>query len=174
MNPTKFGSPHLDTPNSRYDFCKFATKSMKTNKENHSKIRNILHTPGLYTHCGWQQGPTVNVTPCDRHIEQGHGLTGDKLIDGVVTGILFPTLLRIDWYPWLARWITEATSPATMAARRRCSAAGSSSPMTIRSGKCATVSGGPCRALGLGLGHDRAAVCSGRAHGGTAAHSARR
>ena len=37
MNPAKFGSPHLDTPNSRYDFCKFATKSVKTNKENHSK-----------------------------------------------------------------------------------------------------------------------------------------
>ena len=33
MNPTKFGSPHLDTPNSRYDFCKFATKFGKTNKE---------------------------------------------------------------------------------------------------------------------------------------------
>ena len=33
MNPVKFVSPHLDTPNSRYDFCKFATKSRKTNKE---------------------------------------------------------------------------------------------------------------------------------------------
>ena len=29
MNPTKFGSPHLDTPSSRYNFCKLATKSMK-------------------------------------------------------------------------------------------------------------------------------------------------
>ena len=33
MNVAKFGSPHLDTPNSRYDFCKFATKYGKTNKE---------------------------------------------------------------------------------------------------------------------------------------------
>ena len=29
MNLTKFGSPHLDTPNSRYEFLKFVTKSMK-------------------------------------------------------------------------------------------------------------------------------------------------
>ena len=42
MNLTKFSSPHLDTPNSKYDFCKFATKSMKTNKENHSK--NLKYT----------------------------------------------------------------------------------------------------------------------------------
>ena len=34
-NPKKFVSPHLDTPNSKYDFCKFATKSVKTDKEIH-------------------------------------------------------------------------------------------------------------------------------------------
>ena len=33
MNPTKFRSPHLNTPNSRYDFYNFAIKSGKTNKE---------------------------------------------------------------------------------------------------------------------------------------------
>ena len=32
MNLTKFGSPHLDTPSSRYDFCKFAFKYVKINK----------------------------------------------------------------------------------------------------------------------------------------------
>ena len=29
MNPKKVGSPHLDTPSSRYNFCRLATKSMK-------------------------------------------------------------------------------------------------------------------------------------------------
>ena len=38
MNPTKFGSPKLDTPNSRYKFLKFAFKSMKINKENQFQI----------------------------------------------------------------------------------------------------------------------------------------
>ena len=33
MNPTKFGSPYLDTPNSRYEFLKHAFKSMKTNQK---------------------------------------------------------------------------------------------------------------------------------------------
>ena len=37
MNPTKFGSLHLNTPNSRYDFCKFVYKSVKINKEKHFK-----------------------------------------------------------------------------------------------------------------------------------------
>ena len=36
----------------------------------------------------------------------------------------------------------------------------------------AIASGGPSGALGLGLGHGGAAVCSDRVHGGTAAHSA--
>ena len=38
MNPTKFRSPHLDTPNSRYKFLKFAFKYVKINKENQFQI----------------------------------------------------------------------------------------------------------------------------------------
>ena len=38
MNPTKFGSPKLDTSNSRYKFLKFAFKSVKINKENQFQI----------------------------------------------------------------------------------------------------------------------------------------
>ena len=48
MNPVKFGSPHLDTPNSRYDFWKFATKSVETNKENYSKSE-IYYIHPVYT-----------------------------------------------------------------------------------------------------------------------------
>ena len=34
MNLTKFGSLNLDIPSSRYEFLKFAFKSMKINQEN--------------------------------------------------------------------------------------------------------------------------------------------
>ena len=37
MNPTKFGSPKLDTPNSRYKILKFAFKFVKINEEKHFK-----------------------------------------------------------------------------------------------------------------------------------------
>ena len=33
MNPTKFDSPYLDTPSSRYEFLKHAFKSVKTIKK---------------------------------------------------------------------------------------------------------------------------------------------
>ena len=34
MKPTKFGSLHLDTPSSRYEFLKLVLKSMKNKKIN--------------------------------------------------------------------------------------------------------------------------------------------
>ena len=50
MNPTKFGSSHLDTPSSRYKFLKFVPKSMKKNKENQISNRALqLGAPGVYT-----------------------------------------------------------------------------------------------------------------------------
>ena len=51
MNLTKFGSPHLDTPSSRYEFFKFVTKYMKQiNKENQISNRALqLGAPGVYT-----------------------------------------------------------------------------------------------------------------------------
>ena len=33
MNPTKFGSLHLDTPSSRYEILKLVFKSVKKNKK---------------------------------------------------------------------------------------------------------------------------------------------
>ena len=44
MNPTKFGSPHLDTPSSRYEFLKLVFKSMK-NKKN--QYNTVIDTWGL-------------------------------------------------------------------------------------------------------------------------------
>ena len=87
INPTKFGSAHLDTRSSRYEFLKFVTKSMKINQEKHFKYQLTTRTHG-------STGPTRQ-----RHIEQGRSLTGDKLIDGEVIGskvtsVVFPTLLH--------------------------------------------------------------------------------
>ena len=44
MNPTKFGSLNLDTPSSRYEFLKFATKSRIINKGN--QISNLAQLLG--------------------------------------------------------------------------------------------------------------------------------
>ena len=59
--------------------------------------------------------------------EQERGLTGGKLVDSEVTRVVFPSLLHTYWYPRLARRITGATSPVSMAAQRRCAMADSSS-----------------------------------------------
>ena len=48
MKLTKFGSLHFDTPSSRYKFLKFATKSVKANKENYSKSE-IYYIHPVYT-----------------------------------------------------------------------------------------------------------------------------
>ena len=48
MRPTKFGSPHLDTPSSRYEFLNHAFKSMKINQ--------IIHR--LTDGARWSVGPT--------------------------------------------------------------------------------------------------------------------
>ena len=50
MNPTKFGSPHLNPPSSRYEFLKFAFKYVKINLENQISNRALqLGAPGAYT-----------------------------------------------------------------------------------------------------------------------------
>ena len=50
MNPTKFGSLHLDIPSSRYEFLKHAFKSVK----NKSEKSNTTQTDS--------QGPLVSGT----------------------------------------------------------------------------------------------------------------
>ena len=52
MNPTKFGSPHLDTPSLRYDFCKMAFKYAKINTQKHFKNPK-------YTTYNWFIHPTM-------------------------------------------------------------------------------------------------------------------
>jgi hypothetical protein len=74
MNLTKFGSLHLNTPNSRYEFLKFAFKSVKTNKEKHSKTRNPLHAP----HSDWRLGPAVNRPHLPVKPKQRLALTGEN------------------------------------------------------------------------------------------------
>jgi len=73
MIPTKIGSLNLDIPSSSYNFLKFAFKSMKINQEKHFKYWLTAGTRR-------SMGPTRQ-----RHKEQGHGLTGGKLVDDEVT-----------------------------------------------------------------------------------------
>ena len=59
------------------------------------------------------------MAPHDRETEQRHGLTSEKLVDGEVTGgsvttVVFPNSTRTYRYPWFARRITGASSPASM------------------------------------------------------------
>ena len=128
MKRIKFGSPHLDTPSSRYNFCRFAFKSVKINQEKHFKYRSIAGTRG-------SMGPTRQ-----QHIEQGRGLTGEKLTDGEVTGgsvttDVFPNSTRTYWYPRFARRSTEASLPVSMVARRRCTVVLWPSPVMAWPGK---------------------------------------
>ena len=58
-------------------------------------------------------------------LRQRRQLTGEKLIDGEVTGDkvgtnMFPILFRTYRYPWFAQRITGASSPASMVAQRWC------------------------------------------------------
>ena len=72
MNPIKFGSPHLDRPSSRYDFCKIAFKSKKQIKLKHENpIKRYVHpvqctieAPTARPHGQW--------TPCISDIGAGH------------------------------------------------------------------------------------------------------
>ena len=54
MNPTKFGSPKLDNPSSRYNFLKFVNISRKSIKEKQNRVK-MLGTPNNQP------------TPCDYH-----------------------------------------------------------------------------------------------------------
>ena len=79
-NPTKFGSPHLDTPNSKHDFCKFATKSRKTNKE---KINLKSGPAARCTQSSAPEGtdsggPQVNDPTRQRHRSRARRLTDDN------------------------------------------------------------------------------------------------
>ena len=67
-------------------------------------------------------------------LEQSAWLTSGELADGKVTSgsiidVVLPTPLCTHWYPWLARWITGATTPASMVDRRWRVVADSSSSM---------------------------------------------
>jgi len=63
--------------------------------------------------------PHSSVQPEQSARLNGGELTDGEVAGGSITGVVLPTPLQTRWYPWLARWITGATSPASMAARRR-------------------------------------------------------
>ena len=127
MNPTKFGSPKLDNPSSRYQFLKFAFKSMKINQKNHFNS-NL------------QLGSTVNGSHPSARPAQSMAFDRQELIVDKVTGdevftVGLPTTPRVEWYPWLAWRFTGATSPASMAARRWRAIVSPSTPVTVSLGE---------------------------------------
>ena len=73
MNPAKFGSPHLDTPSSRYKFLKFAFKSVKINKENQISNRaQQLGAPGPVHPEALTAGPAAQWDPRASETNAGH------------------------------------------------------------------------------------------------------
>ena len=79
MNPKKFGSPHLDTPSSRYNFCKFASKSVKTNRENQIHSRSAArYTRSIHPAVTDVWAPKVNRTHTFVRPRQGGALTGEN------------------------------------------------------------------------------------------------
>ena len=179
-NPTKFGSPHLDTPNSIYDSCKFATKSRKTNKEKSNFKSGPAARCTRFTH------PTVtdNRAPQSTwpHLtdtqNRARRLTSHCLSTArspVVRSLALcsphscaPTG-TLGWvggspeqpHRW-AWWLSGGTRWRTRQLHWRCDQAST-----------ATACMNPSGAQRCGSSHGEAAVSSGHVHGGTAAHNAR-
>ena len=98
MNPAIFGSPHLDTPRSRYKFLKFAFKYMKINKENQiSNQAQQLGAPSpVYPEAltaGAHRSMQLHMSVRPR---QGAAFNRRELVDGEVSGgtvttVMFPS-----------------------------------------------------------------------------------
>ena len=96
MNPTKFGSPHLDTPSSRYNFCNLATKSVKIYKENKIHSGSATgYTRSIHPTVTNVWAPKVNQPHMSVRTRQGVGfdrreLTVDEVTGDEVTTDVFP------------------------------------------------------------------------------------
>ena len=177
MNLTKFSSPNVDTPNSKYDFCKFATKYMKTNKENNSKKSEIYYIHPVYT-------PTTADS-------RGPWSTWPHVIDTQSRGVAWPTTKSstarspavrsspscsppphapAGTLGWLGR---SPERPHQQAWQLGADARRQSSRLRWRRdpASTATASTNPSGALRCGSSHCEAAVSSGHVHGGTTAQS---
>jgi len=106
MNPTKFGSLHLDTPSSRYEFLKLVFKCVKKkeNQTNRQTDRWDLRSTG----------PTHQRTRIEAAFDWPL-LVASEVTGGEVTTDGFASTYRIDGCTWLARRSTGACSPPAMA-----------------------------------------------------------
>ena len=90
MNPIKFGSLHLDTPSSRYEFLKLVLKSMKN-----KKIKINTQTD--------RWGPLVSRTHASA-IQKQRRYSGQAYVTGgEITGDdsdtnVFPTTSHVGWW----------------------------------------------------------------------------
>jgi hypothetical protein len=100
MNPTKFGSPNLDTPNSGSDFLKFAMESKNQIKKN----QNLLTA-----------GPRVLVTQRQGRHSDWQFLADGKVSSDATTTTTLYSPSRVEGYPQLAWQLIGAGSTAAMA-----------------------------------------------------------
>ena len=120
MNPTKFGSPHLDVYNSTYEFLKHTFKSMKT-------ITNPRHTVTN------RWGPLVSRTHASaiqkqRRCSGQPYLAGDEITGDDGDTIMFPTPSRVGWWGRRDLGFTGDSSLAAMADGRGSAAVCQRSP----------------------------------------------
>ena len=90
MNPIKFGSYHLDTPSSRYEFLKLAFKSVKKKKNQYNTVTD-------------RWGPLVSRTHAPVTRNKGSILAIQNLAGGEITSddddtIVFLTTSRVGWW----------------------------------------------------------------------------
>ena len=90
MNPTKFGSLHLDTRSPRYEFLKLVFKFVKN-----KKIKTSTQTD--------KWGPLISRTHASVTLEQGRCFGQPYLTGGEINGDdgdtnVFPTTRRVGWW----------------------------------------------------------------------------
>ena len=88
MNPTKFGSPYLNTPSSRYEFLKHAFKSMKTNQKSNNTQTDRWGSLVSRTH--------TSVTPEQRRCSSQPYLTGGEITGDAYDTNVFLSSSRVD------------------------------------------------------------------------------
>ena len=90
MNQTKFSSPHLDTPSSRYEFLKLEFKSMKNKKNQHNTATDRWGLLVSRTH--------ASVIPEQRRCSGQPYLTGGEITDDDGDTNVFHSSNRVGWW----------------------------------------------------------------------------
>ena len=101
-NPTKFGSPKLDTPSLRYEFLKHAFKSRKINQKIKTSHRLTAGAHG-------QRDPPISETKIGDGADQREFTVGE-VSDGSIYTVALYTSSHVDRCARFARKLTGGTS----------------------------------------------------------------